>query len=253
MKLALAMCILFAAITAPAQQAVTAPSPHPKLDAYKKMRAEALEDDYPGLARYRDANAKLASPTNDAKGEKRVVFLGDSITDGWQLDKYFPGKPYVNRGISGQTTTQMLGRFRQDVIALQPKVVVILAGTNDIAGNTGPISDEDIEANFASMAELARANHIRVVFSSILPVHDHNPDANEFYATRPMQRIIALNDWMKKYAAEHGAIYLDYFTPTLDATGHLRVELANDGLHPNDAGLKLMVPLAEAAIAKAMK
>lgn len=230
--------------------AAFAQSEHPKLDAYKKMRAEALEDDYPGLARYRDANAKLAPP---APGEKRVVFLGDSITDGWPLDKYFPGKPYINRGISGQTTTQMLARFRQDVIALQPRAVIILAGTNDIAGNTGPISNEDIEANLASMADLARAHHIGVVFSSILPVHDHNPDAHEFYITRPMERIIALNAWMKKYAAEHGIVYLDYFTPTLDATGHLKQELAADGLHPNDAGLKLMAPLAEAALAKAIQ
>ncbi len=138
-------------------------------------------NDYGQLARYRDANDALKPP---APGENRVVFFGDSITDGWKLADYFPGKPYVNRGISGQTTPQMLVRFREDVIDLQPKAVVILAGTNDIAGNTGPMTLEQIEANYSSLAELAAANQVKVIFSSVLPVNNYTPEAQEFFADR---------------------------------------------------------------------
>jgi lysophospholipase L1-like esterase len=221
----------------------------PGLEAYRQSRAQTLMDDYGELARYRDANAKLAAP---AKGEKRVVFFGDSITDGWKLDQYFPGKHYVNRGISGQTTSQMLVRFRQDVINLKPAVVVILAGTNDIAGNTGSISLEDIEANFGSIANLAKANGIRVVYSSLLPVHNYTPQSQEFFATRPMESIRKLNDWLKDYSAQNGIVYLDYYSHLLDDKGLLRRDLADDGLHPNDAGYKIMVPLAEKAIQRAL-
>ncbi len=221
----------------------------PGLEAYRQSRAQTLMDDYGELARYRDANAKLAAP---AKGEKRVVFFGDSITDGWKLDQYFPGKHYVNRGISGQTTSQMLVRFRQDVVNLKPAVVVILAGTNDIAGHTGPISLEDIEANFASIADLAKANGIHVVYSSILPVHNYTPQSQEFFATRPMDSIRKLNDWLKNYSAQKGIVYLDYYSHLLDDKGLLRRDLADDGLHPNDAGYKIMVPLAEKAIQRAL-
>ena len=185
-----------------------------------------------------------------AAGENRVVFFGDSITDMWKLDEYFPGKPYINRGIGGQTTPQMLVRFRQDVIDLQPKVIVILAGTNDIAGNTGPMRLEDIEANYASMAELARAHDIHVVFSSVLPVHNYTPQSQDFFAQRPPEKILELNRWLKNYCAANGLIYLDYFTPMVDDKGLLKRELADDGLHPNAAGYKFMAPLAEAAIAK---
>ena len=167
-------------------------------------------------------------------------------------DKYFAGKPYINRGISGQTTPQMLVRFRQDVIDLRPQVVVILAGTNDIAGNTGPMSNEDIEANLASLEELARTHGIRVVFSSILPVHNYTPQGAEFSSQRPAARILELNTWIKDYCAKNGIVYLDYFGDMLDEKGMLKRDLADDGLHPNDAGYKIMVPLAEAAIAKAM-
>ena len=142
------------------------------LDQYRASRIAVYTDDFGQLARYRDANA---APQTPAPGENRVVFFGDSITDMWHLDEYFPGKPYVNRGIGGQTTPQMLVRFRQDVIDLHPKVVIILAGTNDIAGNTGPMRLEDIEANYASLAELARAHNIKVIFSSVLPVHNYTP------------------------------------------------------------------------------
>jgi lysophospholipase L1-like esterase len=220
------------------------------LDDYRARRIAVFTDDYGQLARYRDSNTKLGPP---ASGENRVVFFGDSITDIWHLDEYFPGKPYINRGIGGQTTPQMLVRFRQDVIDLHPKVVVVLAGTNDIAGNTGPMRNEDIEANYASMAELARANGIRLVFSSVLPVHNYTEKSKDFYAQRSPARILALNDWLKDYCARNHLVYLDYFSAVVDDKGLLKKELADDGLHPNAAGYKLMLPLAEAAIAKAGK
>jgi len=220
------------------------------LDDYRARRIAVFTDDYGQLARYRDANAKLAPP---AAGEKRVVFIGDSITDLWHLDECFPGKPYVNRGIGGQTTPQMLVRFRQDVIDRRPKVVVILAGTNDIAGNTGPTRNEDIEANLASMAELARVHKINVVFSSVLPVYNYTDKSKDFFAQRPAARILELNEWLKKYCAENKIVYVDYFSAVVDDKGLMKKDLSDDGLHPNAAGYKIMVPLAEAAIAKAMK
>jgi lysophospholipase L1-like esterase len=169
---------------------------------------------------------------------------------------FFPGKPYVNRGISGQTTPQMLIRFRPDVIDLKPKVVVILAGTNDLAGNTGPSTLEAIEANLISMAELARANGIKVVFASLLPVSDYEMrDGKPIVQTvrRPPDKIIALNNWMKDYAAKNRHVYLDYFSAMVDAKGFLKDELSNDGLHPNAAGYAEMNPLAEAAIESSLK
>jgi len=219
-----------------------------RLEEYRQSKAATLRDDFGELARYRAANASLKPPAPD---EKRVVFFGDSITDLWNLAEYFPGKPYINRGIGGQTTPQMLLRFRQDVIALRPKVVVILAGTNDIAGNTGPMSLEDIEANYASMAELAKANSIQVVFASILPVHNYTPDSQDLFAQRSPQKIVELNRWLKIYSAEHGNVYLDYFSAMADEKGLLRRDLAEDGLHPNKAGYSIMTPLATAAIARA--
>ena len=220
------------------------------LDQYRASRIAVFTDDYGQLARYHEANAKLGQP---AAGENRVVFFGDSITDIWKLENYFAGKPYVNRGIGGQTTTQMLVRFRQDVIDLHPKVVVILAGTNDIAGNTGPMRSEDIEANYASFAELAHAHDIRVVYSSVLPVHNYTERSKDFFAQRPMPRILELNKWLKDYCEKNYLVYLDYFSAVVDDKGLLKKDLADDGLHPNDAGYKIMAPLAEAAIQKAMK
>ena len=238
------------ALGAFAQQVTVPPTGFAGLDNYRASRIAVYTDDYGQLARYRDANAALKSP---AAGENRVVFFGDSITDIWKLDESFPAKSYVNRGIGGQTTSQMLVRFRQDVIDLHPKVVVILAGTNDIAGNSGPISNENIEANLASLAELARAHDIRVIFSSILPVYNYTPQSQEFFASRPMERILALNKWLKDYCAANNLIYLDYFSAVVDDKGMLKRDLADDGLHPNKAGYAVMAPLAEAAIAKAMK
>jgi lysophospholipase L1-like esterase len=184
--------------------------------------------------------------------------MGDSITDSWpqpRFGTFFEGKPYVGRGISGQTTPQMLVRFRPDVIDLKPRVVVILAGTNDIAGNTGSISNEEIQGNLASMAELAKANNIKVVLASILPVSEYHAQPNAMPQTtqRPMARIRAVNDWMKQYAASQGHVYLDYFSAMLDAKGLLRAELSGDDLHPNAQGYALMGPLAEAAIRQALR
>ena len=216
---------------------------------WRATRAAALRDDFGELARYRDANAQLRAP---AASEKRVVFLGDSITDAWPLDKFFPGKGYVNRGIGGQTTPQMLIRFREDVINLRPAAVVILAGTNDIAGNTGPMSLEEIEANYASIAELAHAHSIRVVFSSILPVHNYTERSINLYIQRPMSQIRELNRWLQEYCKTNGYVYLNYFDALIDDAGFLKKELAGDGLHPNDTGYALMAPLASAAIEKTL-
>ena len=219
-----------------------------RLEEYRQSKAAALRDDFGELARYRAANASLRPPAPD---EKRVVFFGDSITDMWNLAEYFPGKSYINRGISGQTTPQMLLRFRQDVINLGPKVVVILAGTNDIAGNTGPMSPEDIEANYASMADLAKANSIQVVFASILPVHNYTPESQDLFAQRSPQKIVELNRWLNSYCAEHGDFYLDYFSAMVDEKGLLKRDLAEDGLHPNKAGYNIMARLAVVAVEKA--
>jgi len=246
---ALAVIVLLAVSVLAQQPAPSIPSTgFPGLDQYRASRIAVFTDDYGELARYREANAALAPP---ATGENRVVFFGDSITDIWKLADYFPGKPYINRGIGGQTTPQMLVRFRQDVIDLHPKLVVMLAGTNDIAGNTGPMRNQDIEANYASMAELARANHIRVVLSSVLPVHNYTEKSKDFFAQRSPARILELNTWLKDYCARNDIVYLDYFSALVDDKGLLKKELADDGLHPNDAGYKIMAPLAEKAILKA--
>jgi len=228
----------------------------PARDVYAlQQRIEQMQrrlQDWAQLNRYRELNTKVTPP---AKDENRVVFMGDSITDGWKIAEYFPNKPYVNRGISGQTTPQMLVRFRPDVIDLEPKVVVILAGTNDIAGNTGPMSNEEIEANIASMAELAKLHGIRIVLSSILPVGAYHVAPNGAPQTllRPMSRIKAINEWMKAYAAKEKHVYLDYWTTAMvDETGHMRTELSGDDLHPNAQGYAVMGPLAEAAIKQAL-
>lgn len=210
--------------------------------------------DWANLTRYREANHGVMAP---AAGEARVVFMGDSITDAWQQPRFggfFPGKPYIDRGISGQTTPQMLLRFRSDVVNLKPKAVVILAGTNDIAANTGPMTNEEIMGNLQSMGDLAKAAGIKVVLSSITPVSAYHVAANGNPQTslRPMDRIKDVNAWMKQYAAANGHVYLDYFSAMTDATGVLQEDLSQDDLHPNAKGYAIMAPLAEAAIAKAL-
>ena len=216
------------------------------MDAFSKRMQQRFRD-WPQLNRYKEANTQIPAPE---KGEDRVVFMGDSITDIWKLDEYFPDKPYINRGISGQTTPQMLIRFRPDVIALKPRAVLILAGTNDIAGNTGPMTPEMIENNYASMADLAKANGIKVIFASVLPIHDYGK--TKVSERRSPKQILKLNEWLKGYCKARGHIYLDYFGKMVDDKGMLKAELANDGLHPNAEGYKIMAPLAESAIRQAL-
>jgi lysophospholipase L1-like esterase len=215
-------------------------------DGYRNVHEKQLLTDFGWLARYKDANAQLPPSQPD---DKRVVFMGDSITDSWHLDQSFSGKPYINRGISGQTTPQMLIRFRQDVLELKPKVVIILAGTNDVAGNTGPMTPEQTEGNIQSMAQLAAANGIRVVLCSVLP-------ASHFNWAPAVQgsgdKILAINTWIKNYATGQGYQYVDYHSAMKDAQNGLPPELSKDGVHPLPAGYAIMAPLADAGIAKAL-
>ena len=219
-------------------------------DDVDKLKAQIERDkktlqDWPNLSRYAADNAKLSPP---APGESRVVFMGDSITDAWmkRSPKFFADNPgYIDRGISGQTTPQMLIRFRPDVIALNPRAVVILAGTNDIAGNTGPMTLEMIEDNYASMAELAKAQGIKVLFSSVMPVCDYiRPQTDR----RPPAKIIALNEWLKAYCAKNKLAYVDYYSAMLDGQEMLKKEITLDGLHPNEAGYAIIEPIVQNAI-----
>lgn len=224
-------------VTAPAWQS----------GAYWKKTDQQLLVDFANLSRYRAADLQLGPPP---AGTNRVVFLGDSITEGWKLESSFPGKPYVNRGISGQTTSQILLRLRQDVIDLHPKVVVILAGTNDLAENTGPATLPQIEGNLESMAQLARANHIAVVLCSVLPSvhywwHPQVPN--------PAARIAALNHWLEAYAAREHYVYVNYYAAMKDAAGGLGHDLSADGVHPLPAGYAVMAPLAQAGIDEALR
>ena len=219
------------------------------LEEWRRSRTDVYMNDFAELGHYRAANARLPPP---AAGESRVVFFGDSITKAWDLERAFPGKPYVNRGIDGQTTSQLLLRLREDVIDLGARAVVILAGTNDIAGNTGPISLEEIEENFEAMAELARAHGVRVIFSSVLPVHNYTPGSADNFDPRPPEKIVALNRWLERYSRANGLLYLDYFSAMVDGHGLMRRELADQGLHPNAAGYVVMTPLAAKAIEQAL-
>ena len=237
--LALAYSTLGAQVTTPANAKPPQCQPTPQ--------DIQLHNDWANLGRYREANARLGAP---APGENRVVFMGNSITDAWapHFDSLFAGKPYIGRGISGQTTPQMLVRFRQDVIDLHPRVVVILAGTNDIAGNTGPSTLEMIEDNLASMTELAQANGIRVVLASVLPAADYpwRPGLN------PGPKIVTLNRWIRDYAAGHHAVYLDFHSAMADSNLGLPKNLAYDGVHPTMEGYRVMAPLTERAIDEAL-
>ncbi|HEY1767723.1 MAG TPA: SGNH/GDSL hydrolase family protein [Terracidiphilus sp.] len=236
-------------------KSATAPQPAPANPAsparphtgdYWTKHDHQLMVDFGDLTHFKEADAALGPP---AAGEDRVVFLGDSITEGWKLGNSFPGKPYINRGISGETSPQMLVRFRQDVIDLQAKVVVVLAGTNDIAGNTGPMTPKQSEDNLASIADLATANGIRVVLCSVLPSVDFwwNP------GQEPAPKIAALNEWIKAYAARKGYVYVDFYSAMKDARGGLPPNLSRDGVHPLPAGFAVMTPLAEAGIEAALR
>lgn len=210
--------------------------------------AQDSQDDWPNLTKYQAANATLMTPE---EGQHRVVFMGNSITEGWSRisPDFFENKPYVNRGISGQTTPQMLVRFRQDVINLKPSVVVILAGINDIAGNTGPSTIEMIEANIVSMTELAMANDIEVVLCSVLPAKDFpwRP------GMEPAPKVIALNQLIEALAERKGVAFVDYHSAMTDDAGGLREGLGDDGVHPNLEGYQIMEPLVEEAIARVLQ
>lgn len=226
-----------------------------QLTAYQKSQLIRTFNDWAFLAKYGAADKALPPP---APGEVRVVFMGDSITEGWGMKatatspgraEFFPGKPYINRGISGQTTPQMLIRFRQDVIDLKPKVVVILAGTNDIAENTGKETREEIGDNIASMSDLARANGIRLVLCSVLPATDFHWHPG----LEPAPKISELNGWIKQYAAKNGLVYVDYYSSLANSDGGLKAEFSPDGVHPNKTAYDVMAPLAEAGIAEALR
>ncbi len=217
-----------------------------EFQAWRKSWLESLTDDYGALSRYRAANAELQPP---APNESRVVFFGDSITEGCNLAEHFPGKPYINRGISAQTTPQMLLRFRQDVIALRPRAVVIHAGTNDIGGNTGPMLLEDIEANTASMTEIAQANNVRVILCSLLPPpHKNTPQSRYNLFKHPPEKILELNRWLKEYGVSHGCAFLDYFSAMRDGEGFVKPGFSEDGIHPLPAGYRVMTQIAQAGI-----
>jgi lysophospholipase L1-like esterase len=263
------LVVIFAGVvlvSAVAAQTSTAPAPvapadKPALSAkeiqaqeYRRKQDDQLHNDWAFLKKYQAANVALPAPAAD---ERRVVFMGDSITEGWMnhgtgasatTPGFFPGKPYIDRGISGQTTPQMLVRFRPDVIDLEPSVVVILAGINDIAGNTGEMTLAQTEENLASMADLANAHGIKVVMCSILPAFAFpwHP------GLEPAPKVIEVNRWMKDYAASHGYVYVDYYAAMADARGGLPANLAYDGVHPTPEGYAIMNTLVEAGIAKAL-
>jgi len=252
-KFTLLFSILLLVSWAAAFAQETTPAPANASTEIEKLQTELKRDqkrleDWPNLNRYREADSQVEPPT---PGEQRVVFMGDSITDIWgrKYGTFFPGKPYINRGISGQTTAQMLLRFRPDVINMHPKAVVILAGTNDIAGNTGPATLDEIMGNLESMAQLAKANGIRVVLASVTPDCDSIKVQS---VRRPPEKIVALNGMIKAYAEENDIVYLDYYSALADDHGMFKQNLTFDCLHPNDAGFDIMGPLAEKAIEAAL-
>jgi lysophospholipase L1-like esterase len=216
------------------------------LPATAKALADQLQD-WNQLGRYYADNQRLKQLPPEPG---RVVFLGDSITDGWKLAQFFPGKPYVNRGISGQTTPQMLVRMFPDVIALKPAALLVYAGTNDIAGNTGPSTLTMVEDNLQAITELAQAHGIKVILCSVTPVSDYTTRKQTLQ--RPPADILKLNAWMREYAASANAIFADYYAALVDESGMLKQGFSGDGLHPNDKGYALLTPFAEAAIAKAL-
>ena len=246
------LIVMFIAVTSvQAQENANIPRQPPtkeQIEAFRKAMDERMRNDWAYLARYRDENARIGDP---APREDRVVFYGNSITDYWinVMPEFFTGKPYIDRGIGGQTTPQMLVRFRQDVINLKPKVVVILAGINDIAGATGPSTLEMIEDNIQSMVELAKTNNIKVVLSSVLPCDSImiRPDLH------PAESVMQLNAWLKGYAIRSKCIYLDYFQSLANNKNGMKKEYTYDGVHPNKAGYQVMAPLAEEAVRKALR
>lgn len=243
----LVLCFLLFIQTANAQETLQQKQKDSSWIKYQQYIEYMIHNDWPNLSRYRDANQSLGSP---AAGDNRVVFMGNSITEGWYSadSVFFKQNKYINRGIGGQTTPQMLVRFRADVINLEPKVVVILAGTNDIAGNTGPSTLEMIENNIASMAELANAHHIRVILCSVLPVLDYPWKRG----LKPAEKIVALNDWIRSYAGKNNCIYIDYWKVFAGEDKGMKAGYSKDGVHPTMKGYKIMEPFVKKAIHEAL-
>jgi lysophospholipase L1-like esterase len=244
--LCLSLCVPFAVRAQLVQEFNPSPAPccMPGLAAHL---AEALQD-WNQLGRYHQDDLRLE---REPAVPGRVVFLGDSITDGWDLAKYFPGKPYVNRGISGQTTMQMVVRMHPDVIHLQPAAFILLAGTNDIAGNTGRETLEMVEDNVRAMCELAESHHIKIILCLLTPVSDYGKEKQT--ERRPPAQIVSLNHWLESYAPDVHAQVADYYAALADDQGMLRAGYSEDGLHPNAKGYELLAPVAEAAIESALK
>ena len=226
-----------------------------RLDAHMRALLEAQTtqlrgSDRDNTRRYADANSKLAPP---APGKQRVVFYGDSITDSWRLNEYYPDRDFVNRGISGQITGEMLGRMQADVIKLKPAAMILLAGTNDIARG---VQLETIQNNLTMIADLAQLHQIKLILASVLPVSDYHKAENPRYemtTTRPPATIKALNTWMMAFVKQRGLTYCNYYDALRDGAEFLRADLADDGLHPNSAGYRLMAPIALAAIDSVVK
>jgi lysophospholipase L1-like esterase len=223
-----------------------------RLDSHFRALTEGLDGrlvnpDPANLARYSEANRRLAAPNPN---KPRVVFFGDSITDYWHLNEYFPESDYVNRGIAGQTTGEMLQRFKADVVDVHPQAVLILAGTNDLARNI-PVAA--VENNYQAMATLAAANKVKIIFAAVTPVSDYHKDQNPAYERtpgRPPAQIRQLNDWLQAFCTKQGHPYVDYYSALVDGNGQLRTEMGDDGLHPNAMGYRAMGPVASAAIEK---
>ncbi len=242
---------IYLALLAPLALLAQPPAPGATVMPPPLRQVAGLINDFGNTRRYAGENATVKPPMAN---ERRVVFMGDSITDNLhnaRFGGFFPGQPYINRGISGQTTAQMLLRFYPDVVALQPKAVVIFGGTNDIGGNLGPVSIESIEDNLAAMADIAKANGIKVIMASLTPVGDM-PGRPPMTVGRPPESILKLNGWIKDYTAKQGYVFLDYFTATVDDKGFFRSDITEDGLHPTAKGYTIMNPLAEKAIAQAL-
>jgi lysophospholipase L1-like esterase len=219
------------------------------LGPWRQQLAGKMMEDFGEQYIYADLDARLPPP---APGEKRVVFLGDSITDLWNLAAYFPGRPYVNRGIGGEVTPQLVARFHADVIALKPAAVVILAGVNDVTGVLQVETPAQIEANYEAMAEMAHAHGVKVIFASILPVNNYTPNAATVLTDRKPALLRELNQWLKAYAQRHGDGYIDYYSAMIDAHGLARAGLVKDGIHPTPEGYQIMAPIAEAEIRRVL-
>jgi len=235
--------------SSPARRTVAEKDWGPWLGPFRAQLVPSLMQDFGEKYLYAAADKALPAPAPD---EHRVVFLGDSITDRWELARFFPGKPYVNRGIGSQVTAQMVLRFHQDVVDLKPSAVVILAGVNDVQGFLQQDSEEQIEQNYEAMADIADRHHIRIIFASILPVNNYEAKADKVLAERHPDELRALNAWLRSFCAARGYDYADYYSAMVDPGGLMRRGLTDDGIHPLDGGYAIMAPIAEAAIERAL-